>query len=164
MTNSTLSPATQLNPEAFNDRNAFQSVLACQLRAAGSPKAATPAADEPVDMNRLLEMVNDEPQRLRELASSYLVEADDIMEGLWTSVQKADWDQTMRLAHRLSGTSAVCGMRPLAASLRELEIKAKDGRWSENQALLQEAGRQHIRVANCLRSYGLRKLATAAAA
>lgn len=137
----------------------FQGVLASELRylspyAVGRSGAAPPDA-EPVDMDRLLEMVNHEPAQLREIVQMYLAESDRVMLELRASVQAGDWGETERLAHRLGGTSATCGMIGLVRPLRELEMTAGEGRWSKNQALLLEAARQLARVSAALAGYGL---------
>jgi HPt (histidine-containing phosphotransfer) domain-containing protein len=168
-----MSPTAQIHPRAshvpYGPGRDFQSVLDCQIRqlsqrAEGPGRAGSHPDADPVNMDRLLEMVNDDPRQLREIVKTYLFEADDIMENLWTSVQRADWAQTERLAHRLAGTSAVCGMVAMVGPLRTLEMTAKEGRWSHNQALVREASRQHLRVAGFLRSYGLGKAPASATA
>lgn len=140
----------------------FQPVLAAQLRhlnryAVGRTTAPSPD-HEPVDMDRLLGMVDDEPSKLREVVGLYLDESERAMRELWASVQTGNWEETENIAHRLGGTSATCGMVALTRPLRELEVKARAGRWSTNQALLLEAGRQHDRVIACLEAYGLKKI------
>lgn len=144
---------------------AFQAVLASQLRHlsrfAVGRTTASPPDHHPVDMDRLLGMVDDDPARLREIVGMYLQESERAMGELWASVQAGDWDETQRVAHRLGGTSATCGMVAVVRPLRELEMIAREGRWSRNQALVLEAGRQHDRVIACLEGYGLRKVARA---
>jgi len=146
----------------------FQSVLATQLhmlsRYAVGRATARPPDEEPVDMARLLEMVSDDPVELREVVNMYLEESEKGMGELWASVQAGDWDQTERLAHRLAGTAATCGMIAEVTPLHELEVVAKAGRWSKNQALLLDAARQHVRIAACLKGYGLGRSVAASGA
>lgn len=154
-------PAQPKPPNQGTD--AFQAVLASQLshlsRFAVGRTTAPPPDHHPVDMDRLLGMVDDDPVRIREVVSMYLHESERALGELWASVQAGDWDETERVAHRLGGTSATCGMSAVVRPLRELEMIAKAGRWSRNQALVLEARRQHDRVIACLEGYGLRKVA-----
>ncbi len=113
----------------------------------------------PVNMGRLLEMADDDPVQLRELVGMYVKESTDVMRNLKVSVQAGDWDQTERLAHRLGGTSAVCGMIPIVRPLRDLEMTAKAGHRSFNEMLLVEASREHARVTEYLEGLGLTEVA-----
>jgi HPt (histidine-containing phosphotransfer) domain-containing protein len=110
-------------------------------------------------MGRLLEMADDDPVQLRELVGMYVKESTDVMRNLKVSVQAGDWDQTERLAHRLGGTSAVCGMIPIVRPLRDLEMTAKAGHRSFNEMLLVEASREHARVTEYLEGLGLTEVA-----
>lgn len=113
----------------------------------------------PVNMSRLSEMADDDPVQLRELVGMYVKESTDVMRDLKMSVQVGDWDQTERLAHRLGGTSAVCGMIPIVRPLRDLEMTAKAGHRSFNEMLLVEASREHARVTEYLKGLGLTEVA-----
>ncbi len=151
-----------LRPTFDLARGLFDSVLASQLRhgsgRAGSRALASPVAPgSAVDMDRLLEMAGHEPNELRYIVGMYLIESERVMDELSASVQAGDWDETQRLAHRLAGTSASCGMAAMVPPLRQLEITARVGRWSRNQALLLEARHQQQRVSACLEGYGLKK-------
>jgi len=153
---------THTAPTARNRQaDGFQSVLAAQLShltrfAVGRTTAPSPD-HEPVDMDRLLGMVDDDPGRLKAVVGLFLDESERVMGELSASVQAGDWEVTKSLAHRLGGTSATYGMVAMTAPLRELEVTATAGRWSTNQALLLEARRQQDRVIAYLEAYGLKK-------
>lgn len=136
----------------------FESVLVSQLGRetkdwAGRSRAGWPA--EPLNFARLLEMVDDDPLQLRELVTLYLRESTRGLGELLASIQSGDREQTERLAHRLGGTAAMCGMVGLVAPLRAIEIAAQSGRWSRMGLLMLEARRQHGRVVDCLERHGL---------
>ena len=122
-------------------------------------KTPQPADSAPVNMTRLLEMVDDDPVQLRELVAMYVKESTDAMRDLRVSVQTGNWDQTERLAHRLGGTSAVCGMAGIVPPLRELEMTAKAGHRSFNEMLVIEASREHARVTKYFEGLGLNEVA-----
>lgn len=148
-------------------RSDFQSVLASQLGRLTSDSAGRSAGGgpdvEPVDLDRLLEMVDDDPVQLREVVNMYLSESTKGIGELWASIQAGDWDQTERLSHRLCGTAAMCGMVGLVAPLRAIEIEAHSGRWSRLQISMLEARRQQSRVVKCLEAHGLKRTQQCAA-
>ncbi len=113
----------------------------------------------PVNMHRLQDMANDDPVQLRELVGLYIKESTDVMRALKISLQTADWEQSERLAHRLGGTSAVCGILGIVRPLRELEMTAKAGHRSFNKMLFREASRQYARVTAYLDGLGLTAVA-----
>lgn len=110
---------------------------------------------EAVDLDRLLEMVDHDPTQLREVVAMYLNESTRGIGELWAAIQAGDREQTERLAHRLCGTAAMCGMVGVVAPLRAIEISADSGGWSRIQLLMLEARRQHSRVVDCLEELGL---------
>ena len=145
-----------LHPSLLSD-----SILAQQVGAPTSDWAGRPAAGlaevEPVDLNRLLEMVDDDPAQLREVVSMFLTESTRGTGELSASIEAGDWDESERLAHRLCGTAAMCGMVGLVAPLRAIEIAAQTGRCSRIHLLMLEARRQQVRVVDCLERHGLKR-------
>src|SRR5689334_18036096 len=110
----------------------FDCVLASQLRPRSANTGVRPVSPShqsapAVDMNRLLDMVGDDPAELRQIVDMFLTESQRCMSELRASIQAGDWDEAVRLAHRLAGTSATCGMAAMVSPLRELEITAKAG-------------------------------------
>lgn len=112
---------------------------------------------EAVDLKKLVEMVDDDPTQLRQVVSMYLNESTRGIGELGASIQAGDWDQSERLAHRLCGSAAMCGMVGLVAPLRAIEVAAQTGRVPRIELLMLEARRQHSRVLDCLESHGLKR-------
>ena len=92
---------------------------------AGSPGQASPPAaapeDAPVDMSRLLDFTDGDPENLRELVTLYLSQTEEQLDRLEAAVQAGAAQEVRRLAHSCAGASATCGMRRLVPLLRELE-------------------------------------------
>jgi HPt (histidine-containing phosphotransfer) domain-containing protein len=127
-------------------------------RASASHSSVEVEEGEPVDLTRLRDMVDDDPAVMRELIDVYLVESEELMGGLRVAMKTGSTSETERLAHKLGGSSAMCGMMGIVAPLHELEMSAKAGQWPENEDLLREAGRQHDRIRACLQAYILTTL------
>jgi HPt (histidine-containing phosphotransfer) domain-containing protein len=64
---------------------------------------------------------------LRELLDLYLAQADEIMAQLRTAIEAGAVSQVRDLAHKLAGSSAVCGVNAMVQPLRALEHQACDG-------------------------------------
>ena len=99
-----------------------------------------------MDLGRLLEMADDNPEQMRELADVYLAQADELMAGLNSALQAGSVAGVERLAHKLGGSSSTCGMTAIVGPLHELEELARAGRLPDDRRLFDEAGRQLLRI------------------
>ncbi len=91
-----------------------------------APKKSAPVAvasteEDPVDMERLLDFTDGDPENLRELVTLYLNQTSEQLTQLEAAVRKGSAPDIRRLAHSCAGASATCGMRRLVPLLRELE-------------------------------------------
>jgi HPt (histidine-containing phosphotransfer) domain-containing protein len=100
----------------------------------------------PVDLSRLRDIADDDPKNVRELVDMYLAESGELMNTLRKAIHSGSATEAERVAHRLGGSSATCGMTSIVAPLRELERSGKAGVFPENERLLLEADRQHARI------------------
>ena len=75
---------------------------------------------------------------LRELIDMYLAQADETMAGLRTSIKAGKADNVNHLAHKLAGSSAVCGITAMVGPLRTLEQRGRDGQLSDAEQLVAE--------------------------
>jgi len=92
------------------------------------PSDAAGSSDEaPVDMERLLEFTDGNPESFRELATLYLEQTNGQIEQLEAAIRDGNAVDVRRLAHSCAGASATCGMRRLVPLLRELEHKSQNG-------------------------------------
>jgi HPt (histidine-containing phosphotransfer) domain-containing protein len=64
---------------------------------------------------------------LRELLDMYLEQADEILQGLQMAISGGSAADVDHLAHKLAGSSAVCGVKGMIAPLRELEKSGRTG-------------------------------------
>jgi CheY-like chemotaxis protein len=85
-------------------------------------------AECPIDMQRLRDVSGDTPEHLREIVGLYLSEASALIPQLQAAVQAGQAEKIERLAHRLVGASANCGIISIVAPLRELERMGRSHR------------------------------------
>ncbi len=89
----------------------------------------TPMNDLPaVDMDRLNEFTEGNPENLIELATLYIKQTTQQLEQLQTAVKTSDAAGVRRLAHSCAGASATCGMKRIVPLLRELERQGDEGK------------------------------------
>jgi HPt (histidine-containing phosphotransfer) domain-containing protein len=75
----------------------------------------------PVDMERLLDFTNGNPDDLRELINLYLKQTGEQVAQLAAAVAADSAAEVRRLAHSCAGASATCGMGGIVPMLREME-------------------------------------------
>ena len=124
-----------------------QSLRLCCPLETDAPIAAVPqgpVVEEPVVMSpeELLdrEMLDECAamglEGLRELIEMYLAQADTMLGELRTAVAAARPTTIDQLAHKLAGSSAVCGVPAMTKSLRVLEQRGRDRQLSDADQLL----------------------------
>ncbi|MGD0515994.1 MAG: PAS domain S-box protein [Thermoguttaceae bacterium] len=102
----------------------------------------TPAVqsdEQLLDMDLLKEMSETGPDGLNELIDLYLTQAKEITADLRTAIAAGAAEDVKQLAHKLAGSSAVCGVKAIVSPLRALEQQGKEGRLSEADQLLAQA-------------------------
>ena len=124
---------------------------------AGSPGQASLAAaapeDDPVNMARLLDFTDGDPESLRELALLYLSQTEEQLGQIEAAVQAGAAQEVRRLAHSCAGSSATCGMRRLVPLLRELELQTSEGQLASATQLSRQAGEEFKRIRSFLGAY-----------
>ena len=79
---------------------------------------------------------------LRDLIDLYLTKADELLKDLQAAVEAGAADEVKRLAHRLAGSSVVCGVTAMVQPLQVLEQRGRDGQLSDaGELLAQTIGR-----------------------
>lgn len=109
-----------------------------------------------MDMTRLREMVDDDPECMRALVDLYLAESSELMNRLRAAIRDGSAVETEWAAHKFGGSSATCGMIGIVASLRELERSGRAGLSLADEQLLLEAERQHRRICAYLTAHVLK--------
>jgi CheY-like chemotaxis protein/HPt (histidine-containing phosphotransfer) domain-containing protein len=115
--------------------------------------SATAAEEPPVDMERLLDFTDGNPDNLRELVTLYLTQTSDQMGQLTAAAQAGDAQEIRRLAHSCAGASATCGVRQLVPLLRDLERQGADGKLTTAAEVCRQAVREFERIRAFLEAY-----------
>ncbi len=109
--------------------------------------APAPAPDDAcVDMDRLNDFTDGNPESLRELVTLYLQQTGTQIEQLEAAVAANQPAEVRRLAHSCAGASATCGMRRLVPILRELEQQGFDGKLTNAVELGQDVVAEFARI------------------
>jgi HPt (histidine-containing phosphotransfer) domain-containing protein len=121
----------------------------------GSVPATTPTPAEapPVEMERLLDFTDGNPDNLKELVMLYLNQTSEQMGQLDAAVRAGSAQEVRRLAHSCAGASATCGVRQLVPILRELERQGSEEKLTTAADLCQQAGREFQRIRIFLEDY-----------
>jgi HPt (histidine-containing phosphotransfer) domain-containing protein len=112
----------------------------------------------PLNIELLNETADLDPSGLNDLIAMYLAQADDISGHLRSAVRANDSEEVERLAHKLAGASAVCGVAAMVAPLRVLEQRGRDDRLDEADVLLDEIANQLEVCRKLLKEYLTKKL------
>ncbi len=115
--------------------------------------AAAPTEDAPVDLSRLLEFTDGDPDNLRELVTLYLGQTEEQLGQLGAAVKAGTPPEVRRLAHSCAGASATCGMRSLVLLLRELEREGFEGKLINAVELFRQAREEFARIRRYLEAY-----------
>jgi HPt (histidine-containing phosphotransfer) domain-containing protein len=129
---------------------------------AAEPAEATNGADAeaeqtplppPVDMDRLLDFANGNPENLRELAELYIQQTSGQIEQLLAAVNSEAGGDVRRLAHSCAGASSTCGMMVIGPLLRELERQGLEGLEADASELAGKIEREFDRIREFLEDY-----------
>jgi HPt (histidine-containing phosphotransfer) domain-containing protein len=95
--------------------------------------------DSPLDLELLDENADFGLDDLQDLIQMYLTQADEIMGHLKTAIQAGAATDVDQLAHKLAGSSAVCGVQAMITPLRTLEKQAREGQLAGSEQVLDDA-------------------------
>ena len=121
-----------------------------------APAAATVAAEleePPVEMSRLLDFTDGNPENLRELVTLYLSQTSEQLDQLEAAAQANSTQDVRRLAHSAAGASATCGMKFLVTHLRDLERQGFEGKLTNADELCVKIEKEFERIRAFLEAY-----------
>ncbi len=86
-----------------------------------STPVSKPQTNHAVDLKRFREVTGGNTELLREISQQYLDQAEEILAEMESAIHAGNHDATRKLAHKLAGSSATCGMVAIVDPLRALE-------------------------------------------
>jgi len=132
-----------------------QTATATDVASPNGKPASIPITGEhpPVDMDRLLDFTNGNPDDLRELISLYLKQTSEQVDQLLSAVRACSAADIKRVAHSCAGASATCGMKAIVPLLRELERMGNDGVLTGAHELSRQVEAEFKRIHHHLETY-----------
>ena len=103
-----------------------------------------------VDVDRMHEMMGDEPVEFLEIANLYLDQMSQNLHRLDAAVASGNHVEVELIAHNCAGTSANCGMNAVAIPFRELETVGRNGCLDNAPAFLAQAHSLFEQTHTCL--------------
>jgi CheY-like chemotaxis protein/HPt (histidine-containing phosphotransfer) domain-containing protein len=123
-----------------------------QSQAAPAPAAA---ADEepPVDMERLMDLTDNNAQATRDLLDLYYSQTTGQLKEMEDAIRKNRPDEVGRVAHSCKGACATLGMKRMAATLLKLEKAGKSGNLAGTEAFCAEARNDYQQIKDFLSAH-----------
>ena len=81
----------------------------------------TTSSEPPVDVERLVEVTQKKPEKIRRLLTTFMTQADETSQKLPGAIQGANAKDVRLLAHKLVGAASSLGMTAVVPSLSQLE-------------------------------------------
>ena len=117
------------------------------------PSEQRSGAEIPVDLERLIEVTSDSPDKLRRLVKNYLEQSDEMILSLDQAIQQGATQEIRHLAHKWGGSSSMCGMLAVVPSLGKLERMSEAEQLTGATKLHAETSKQLDRVRQFLNEY-----------
>jgi CheY-like chemotaxis protein len=112
-----------------------------------APKAETPSAGElPVEMDRLNDLTDGNPDNLRELVELYYKQTTQQLAQIEAAASANKTDEVRRVAHSCAGASATLGMTRLVPMLRNLEKQGASGTLTDALQIFEDAAREFKQI------------------
>jgi signal transduction histidine kinase/DNA-binding LytR/AlgR family response regulator len=130
--------APQIQPAAAQPGSAPGSAIA----AAVAQAAPAPVGEPPVEMTRLADLTEGNPESMRELIDMFFKQTANQFNQIEDAVRANKADEVGHVAHSCKGASATLGMTRLAAVLLKLEKLGKSGQLTGAEEFCAEARRE----------------------
>jgi CheY-like chemotaxis protein len=106
-----------------------------------------------VDMDRLNEFTEGNPDNLTELVTLYVKQTIEQLQQLDVAVKASDASTIKRLAHSCAGASATCGMQRIVEPLRELERQGTENQLTTVHELFAQVSKEFELIRKALAPY-----------
>ena len=145
----------QLDRTTFSSNGPVLEPKSDTVDAAVTETSALPKTVEecPVDMQRLMEVSDEDPEQVRVLVGLYLVQSEDFLKKLGVAIQRGAAKEVTQLAHQYFGVSTSCGMTAIESPLQELERIGRSDLLHGAEQSLADASNQLSRIKQFLIDY-----------
>ncbi|MDR3458848.1 MAG: response regulator [Verrucomicrobiae bacterium] len=126
-------------------------IMPGDTKPAPARNAESPAAEPPVDMDRMMDLTDGNNDSLRELVEMYLKQTHKQFEQMQTAIREGNADSLRRVAHSGAGASATLGMTQLVPRLRELEKLGASGNLAGATEICEKAAGEYTRIQEFLK-------------
>lgn len=99
-----------------------------------------------MDLDRLRDVNDDDPERIRRLVDMYFTQAVPLLADLQVAIETNSGDALARAAHKLVGSSISCGVKAFTGPLRKLEQLGHTGDLTGAAALFDQVRQAFPRV------------------
>jgi signal transduction histidine kinase/HPt (histidine-containing phosphotransfer) domain-containing protein len=117
-----------------------------EIKIASTPKIETPAAEPPVEMDRLNDLTDNNADSLRELVEMYFKQTNGQFEQIKIALAAGKGDEVRRVAHSCAGASATLGMMRLGQLMRDMEKEGMAGALTNATKICDDAVREYAAV------------------
>jgi signal transduction histidine kinase/HPt (histidine-containing phosphotransfer) domain-containing protein len=117
-----------------------------EIKAASAPKVETPAAEPPVEMDRLNDLTDNNADSLRELVEMYFKQTNGQFEQIAAALRAGNGGEVRRVAHSCAGASATLGMMRLGQLMRDMEKEGMAGALTNATKICDDAVREYAAV------------------
>ena len=114
---------------------------------------ASPSPSPSVDWEIFNELAGHDATRLQELSERYLQQTTGQFTKLRDAIATGDAPDVKRIAHSAAGSSAMCGMNPMVALLRELEQMGQLGQLADAPGMYARVQDELARIAQLFRDH-----------
>jgi two-component system sensor histidine kinase/response regulator len=138
----------QIGRTTFSGNGPIDEPNSTTVEVGGTETSAIPQTEEecPVDMQRLMEVSDDDPEQVRELVGLFIAQSEDLLKKLSAAILSGAAKEVSQLAHQYIGVSASCGMTAIVSPLQELERMGRSGLLSGAEQSLADATNQLTRI------------------
>jgi signal transduction histidine kinase/HPt (histidine-containing phosphotransfer) domain-containing protein len=110
-----------------------------EIKIASASKIETPAAEPPVEMDRLNDLTDGNADSLRELVEMYFKQTNGQFEQIEAALRAGKADEVRRVAHSCAGASATLGMMRLGQLMRDMEKEGAAGALTNATKICEDA-------------------------
>jgi PAS domain S-box-containing protein len=115
-------------------------------------KAAAASFEKPVDLERLLDVSDENPQNMKELILLYIDQTREQIKAIRAALADNQPGEIKKLAHGCAGASATCGMNSIIPHLRELERLGFENKLDEAAPTVERIEQSFAEIQKFLRS------------